>query len=109
MTKADQSDANMLTTVLVAPERAAEWEKVWNVAREYARKQAGFHAMRLLRDAAQPGHYVVLSEWASRNDFDRFVQTSGLYWLDRVLELWQALPSVDYEEVRAGADTNKGG
>jgi heme-degrading monooxygenase HmoA len=58
--------------------------------------------MRLLRDVAQPGPYVVLSDWESRNDFDRFVRASGLYWLDRALELWQALPPVVYEEVRAG-------
>ena len=99
----------MLTTVLVAPERAAEWEQVWQDAQDFARQQAGFHGMRLLRDVAQPGHYVALSEWESRNDYDRFVRTSGLYWLDRALELWQALPPVIYEEVRAGADTDTGG
>jgi hypothetical protein len=51
---------------------------------------------------------VVLSEWDSSDDFNRFVRTSGLNWLDRALELWQALPAVDFEEVQAGADTDKG-
>ena len=99
----------MLMTVLVAPERAAEWEQGWNAALAFARRQDGFRAMRLLRDVTQPGHYVVLSEWVSREDHDRFVRASGLYWLDRAVELWQALPPVHYEEVRAGADSDQGG
>ena len=98
----------MLTTVLVAPERAAEWEQVWNRTQDYARRQAGFHSMRLLRDTTQPGHYLVLSEWESTKDFNCFVRTSGLYWLNRALELWQALPSVVYEEACAAAHSDQG-
>lgn len=98
-----------LTSVRVAPERTAEFETVWNSAHEYARRQAGYHDMRLLRDVAQPGHYIALNEWDSRDDFDRFARTSGMNWLERGLQLWQTLPAVDFEEVQTGAVTDKGG
>jgi heme-degrading monooxygenase HmoA len=98
----------MLTTVLVTPERAAEWEQVWESARDYARRQAGFQSMRLLRDTTQPGHYMALSEWESRSNFDSFVRTSGLNWLNRGLELWQTVPPVRYEEILAGGDSDQG-
>jgi heme-degrading monooxygenase HmoA len=92
----------MLATVLVAPDRAAEWEQVWSASEDFARQQPGFHAMRLLRNVAQPDHHVAMSDWESRNDYEQFVRASGLNWLDRAVELWGAAPPIVYEEVRAG-------
>jgi quinol monooxygenase YgiN len=84
-------------------------QQVWTRTQHIAQQQSGFYSIRLLRDVAQPGHYVMLSEWDSRNDYDHFVRASGLYWLDRALELWQSLPPVIFEEVLANADALKGG
>ena len=89
----------MVTSVAVQPGREEEWEAVWRQLRALQAQHPGFQGATLLRDTAQPGHYAVLSEWDSRDQFDQFRRTSGVDWLNRGLALWTAAPTLVYDEV----------
>ena len=91
----------------VAPEQAAEFERVYGPAGAWAAffgPADGYLGTELLRDAERPGEYLVIDRWASAAAYDRFrdehageyaarsAQAERLYRSERALGRFASLP-----------------
>ena len=56
--------------VTVPAERAAGFEASWSKRAGLVDSMQGFQGRDVLRDEAKPGHYVVLTRWATKADFE---------------------------------------
>lgn len=60
---------------IVAPRHAAEFERTYGPAGEWAvlfRRAPGYRRSELLRDPAQPNRYLTIDFWESRGDWEAF-------------------------------------
>lgn len=61
--------------VTVPAERAAAFERSWTQRAGLVDAMAGFRGMEVLRDGNQPGHYIVLTRWDARENFDAWASS----------------------------------
>ncbi len=61
--------------VNVPPERAQAFEASWSRRAGMVDQMPGFLGMDVLRDGGKPGHYIVLTRWEKREDFDRWANS----------------------------------
>ena len=61
--------ARVLFFAKLDPERAKEFEAAFGEVAEKVRDTPGMTANLLLREEAEPGSYVIVSEWESREAF----------------------------------------
>jgi heme-degrading monooxygenase HmoA len=61
--------------VTVPAERAAGFEASWSKRAGLVDQMAGFQGMDVLRDETKPGHYVVLTRWATKADFEAWANS----------------------------------
>jgi heme-degrading monooxygenase HmoA len=59
-------------TMKVKVGREADFEQVWRSVAEHTRLAPGNLRQALLRDAEDPGLFVITSDWESREAFTRF-------------------------------------
>jgi heme-degrading monooxygenase HmoA len=61
--------------VTVPAAGAQAFEASWSKRAGQVDQMPGFQGMDVLRDGAKPGHYVVLTRWESRADFDAWANS----------------------------------
>lgn len=61
--------------VTVPTERADAFERSWTQRAGLVDAMAGFHGMEVLRDGNKAGHYIVLTRWDARENFDAWVNS----------------------------------
>jgi heme oxygenase (mycobilin-producing) len=61
--------------VTVPAERAQAFEASWSQRAGMVDKMPGFQGMDVLRDGDKPGHYVVMTRWAERANFDNWANS----------------------------------
>jgi heme-degrading monooxygenase HmoA len=61
--------------VTVPAERAADFERSWTQRAGMVDKMAGFQGMEVLRSGDQPGTYVVVTRWDSREQYDAWANS----------------------------------
>lgn len=81
-----------MTTIEVAPERAAEWEDMWHRVHAVYRQHPGFRGARLLRNADRPGYYVLQTEWEERAHANEALRIAGMTWIARGLGCGTNMP-----------------
>ena len=59
----------------VPAERAAGFEASWSKRAGLVDRMNGFQGMDVLRDEAVPSHYVVLTRWATKADFEAWASS----------------------------------
>ena len=59
----------------VVPGKEQEFEKGFLAVIEHLKTVAGHVESRLYEDVASTGSYLILSQWDSRESFDRFLQS----------------------------------
>ena len=58
------------------PEQAiAGFEKSWQHRSGLVDKMPGFHGLEVLRDGKEPGKYIVLTHWDTKEDFERWANS----------------------------------
>lgn len=58
------------------PEQAiAGFEKSWQQRAGLVDKMPGFRGLEVLRDGKEPGKYVVLTHWDTKDDFQRWASS----------------------------------
>lgn len=61
--------------VTVPADRAQAFESSWSQRAGLVDAMPGFLGMDVLRDGNQPGHYIILTRWATRADFDAWANS----------------------------------
>jgi heme-degrading monooxygenase HmoA len=61
--------------VSVPAERAAGFEQSWRQRAGRVDSMPGFHGLEVLRDASEPGNYLVVTRWEAREDFERWASS----------------------------------
>jgi len=59
----------------VIPGKEQEFEKGFLAIIEHLRKVGGHLESKLYEDVSSTGSYLILSQWESRESFDRFIQS----------------------------------
>ncbi len=61
--------------VQVPAEMAARFEQSWKHRAGQVDKMAGFRGLEVLRNGEEPGTYIVLTRWESKEDFERWAHS----------------------------------
>ncbi len=61
--------------VQVPAERAAAFEGSWSQRAGMVDHMPGFQGMEVLRDGQQAGHYLVVTHWDTKEDFERWASS----------------------------------
>jgi heme-degrading monooxygenase HmoA len=61
--------------VTVPADHAQAFEASWSQRAGLVDSMPGFLGMDVLRDGAKPGHYIVLTRWTARENFDAWVNS----------------------------------
>ena len=61
--------------VSVPSEQAGKFEMGWSHRAGQVDQMPGFRGMDVLRDTGEPGHYIVMTRWDSRADFDAWLNS----------------------------------
>ena len=70
-------------TFTLHPSQGKTWSDVGRAIRRAALGNRACLSFRLMRDHRNDSRAVLLSEWTSLNEFNRFVRESGVLWLER--------------------------
>ena len=58
------------------PEAASlGFERSWQQRARMVDAMPGFHGLEVLRDGQEPGHYIVLTHWETRADYENWVNS----------------------------------
>ena len=61
--------------VTVPVEHAGPFERSWTQRAGLVDTMPGFRGMEVLRDGGQPGRYIILTRWDSREQFDAWANS----------------------------------
>lgn len=95
-------------TFKLRPGEGQSWADVGRAIRRAALGNAACVSFRLMRDRRNQSLAVLLSEWTSIQEFNRFVRESGVLWLERGVHpslagTWSILEPDDVVEARSEA------
>jgi heme oxygenase (mycobilin-producing) len=58
------------------PEQAvARFEQSWQQRAGRVDSMPGFRGLEVLRDGNEPGHYIILTHWETREDYERWASS----------------------------------
>ena len=60
----------------VPAEATARFEQSWRQRAGRVDGMPGFRGLEVLRDGSEPGHYIVLTRWEARADFEGWANSS---------------------------------
>jgi heme oxygenase (mycobilin-producing) len=91
--------------VRVPAEATQPFEQSWTKRAGLVDKMPGFRGLEVLRDGKEPGKYIVLTHWETREDFERWANSpefmagharsaaSGSGAQGTTIEFYEVLPS----------------
>ncbi|WP_020568467.1 antibiotic biosynthesis monooxygenase family protein [Neolewinella persica] len=89
--------------ITIAPNRIAEYLKAFGQARPLVQVQPGCHSCRLLPALGEPGSFLLLIEWESKEDHTEGFRKSREYqeWSRLLHPFYEVFPEVNYFTIPA--------